>query len=208
MVIAGIVSVVSVSAIRSEKPQKGEQGIQGQQGIQGVKGDKGDKGQQGVQGERGLQGPKGESGAIGMPGKLGALASPVLPSPYFQFGGVTRWAGRSNDLVQSTTTPCSIQSPAATSTLITGSVTFSISSTTATTVDLAKAANRYASTTKLGATFTIPANGQATIVASTTGSGGDAIFAPNEWFVVKMAGNSPNGPFSPTGSCQATWEQL
>lgn len=199
-IIAGIASVIVSFSIRSDnKVVRGLDGQQGVQGVQGVKGDNGDRGLQGVQGERGLQGPKGESGAIGMPSKLGS-ASPLIPFNYFGFAGLVWHAGKMESLTQATTTVCAIQSPAATSTLALGSgVRFSVSSTTATTITLAKSANAFATTTQIGTNFAISANAQATIIASTTGM----IFEPNYWFVVGMAGGTGN--FSPTGVCQANW---
>jgi len=131
--------------------------------------------------------------------KAGAVSSPDIMSPYFSFGGVRHWAGRTDSLTQATTTVCALQSPSATSTLETAFINFTVSSTTASTVTLAKATTAYATTTSLGA-ITLSANAQGIAVASTTGS---HIFSPNTWFVVGMAGGI--GTFSPTGTCQAVW---
>src|SRR3990167_70957 len=60
---------------------------------------------------------------------LGALTGPDIPYTYFSFGGVRRFAGNQS-LNQSSTTICSIQSPAATSTLINGSVKITTGTTT------------------------------------------------------------------------------
>lgn len=135
----------------------------------------------------------------------GAVSSPTLMSPYFSFGGVRQWARSTGSLTQATTTVCAIQSPAATSTLEMGSIQFTVSSTTASTVTLAKASTPYATTTSLGS-HAVAANAQATILATTTatvGIGDKTIFEPSTYFVVGMAGGT--GTFSPTGTCKAVW---
>ncbi len=135
--------------------------------------------------------------------KTSAVASPDIMSPYFSFGGVRHWASRTDSLTQATTTVCALQSPSATSTLVTAFINFTVSTTTASTVTLAKANTAYATTTLLGS-VTLAANAQGIAVASTTGS---HIFSPNTWFVVGMAGNGAN-TYSPTGTCQAIWTSV
>lgn len=138
---------------------------------------------------------------------LGSVSSPDIQSPYFSFGGVRRWGARTETLNSATTTVCALQAPAATSTLEFASIRFSVSSTTASTVTIAKATTPYATTTLL-ASGSVAANAQATLVASTTNSvvvDGIGVFAPNTYLVVGMAGGA--GTFSPTGVCQATWVQ-
>lgn len=145
---------------------------------------------------------------------VSGVSSPDIQSPYFSYGGVRFWAARAG-LAQATTTVCAIQAPVATSTLIGGSVSFSVSSTSASTVTVAKATTAFATTTLLR-TSSVSANAQAQFsLASTTSSASTAaltldqsnrVFAPNEWLVVGMAGGV--GTFSPTGSCSAEWEQM
>ena len=105
-----------------------------------------------------------------------------------------------------TTTPAAIRSPlTATSTLIFGACNFDVSSTTAMTITLAKAATAFATTTVL-ASEALATGLQATIVASTTPSvsiDGTRVFGPGEWFVMGMAGGTGN--FSPTGACDVGW---
>lgn len=134
--------------------------------------------------------------------KFGAVSSPDIPSPYFSYGDIRFWGAKTTSLTSATTTVCSLQSPAATSSLVTAAVRLTTSSTTASTVTLAKATTPYATTTSLGA-ISVSANGQGVAVASTTGS---HIFAPNTYFVVGMQGNT--GTFSPVGVCQATWMEI
>ena len=136
--------------------------------------------------------------------KLGSVASPDINSPYFSFGGVREWGAMTNSLTQATTTVCALQSPASTSTLNFASIQFSISSTTASLVTMARASNAYATTTSLG-TVSLTANGHGMLVASSTQL---YQFPPNSWLVVGMQDTTPQataGHFSPTGKCQATW---
>jgi hypothetical protein len=133
--------------------------------------------------------------------------SPEVSSPYFIINGIAQWYW-SQTPNTATTTVCAIQSPTSTSTLLTGSIRLSKSSTTASTVYLAKAATAYATTTSLGSA-SVSANAQATVVSLKTAAGGDGLsetFAPSEWFVVGMAGGQ--GTFSPTGRCTAVFREI
>lgn len=130
-------------------------------------------------------------------------------SPYISFNGILHWYSNGG-FTAATTTVCAVQSPAATSTLVSASVVLNVSSTTATTVTLAKAASAFATTTILS-NQAVSANAQATIVASsspvlTTGAINDLVFAPSQWFVVSMAGGI--GTFSPSGTCRTEFAQL
>lgn len=141
--------------------------------------------------------------------QFGSVASPDIQSPYFSFGGVRFWGAHTESLAAATTTVCALQSPVATSTLLSASIRFVVSSTTASTVTLAKATTAYATTTKL-VEVALAAGAQGTVVASTTPSGGATndgtnVFSPNTYLVVGMAGGT--GTFTPTGTCQAVWIQ-
>lgn len=124
-------------------------------------------------------------------------------------GGLFTTVGRVTALTQATTTVCAIQSPNATSTLTMGSILFTVSSTTASTVTMAKATTAFATTTSLGSAA-VAANAQATLIASSTPLGstadGSTVFSPNNWFVVSMAGGT--GSFSPTGVCTVEFQVL
>lgn len=144
----------------------------------------------------------GKSGSV-IEQKVAGLSSPDISSPYFSFGDIRQWASRDTDLTQASTTICALQSPAATSTLLLGSIKLSVSSTSDSILTLAKAATAYATTTSLG-TSAVGANAQITVLASTTPTAGQAtVFGPNQWFVVGMQGGA--GTFSPTGVCEAVW---
>lgn len=134
--------------------------------------------------------------------QAGSVSSPDIMSPYFSFGGLKHWAGRTDSLTQATTTVCAIQSPAATSTLAWAGVLFKVSSTTASIVTLATSTSPYATTTLLIAN-NIGANAQGYV--NFQGSSAN-VLAPNTWVVVGMAGGT--GTFSPTGTCQAEFMAL
>lgn len=138
----------------------------------------------------------------------GAVSSPDIQSPYFSYGGVRYWSARMETL-NSSTTPCAIQAPYATSTLIFGSFTVASTSGTATYVEFGKAANPYATTTSLGTT-NIAANARATLLASTTpvAMNDDAVIfgasTTPRYFVVKVA----NAAYAQLGgTCSATWRE-
>jgi len=137
--------------------------------------------------------------------KFGAVASPDIPSPYLQWGGVYVWSQSTTALNTASTTICALQSPAATSTLLLASVKLDVSSTSASTLTLAKATTAFATTTLLAENLSVAANNQATLVSSSTLVSGTRVFGPNNWVVASMSGGA--GTFSPTGKCQATWIQ-
>lgn len=136
---------------------------------------------------------------------LGSVASPDIPSPYLNWGGVYEWHANSKSLASATTTPFAAQSPInATSTLQLGSgCNFTVSSTSAKAVRFYKATTAYATTTFLfGAN--IAANAQGAPAATTTTD--NFVFAPGTYLVMDMEGGT--GVDSPTGSCSASWIAL
>ena len=140
---------------------------------------------------------------------FGALAGPDIPSPYLNWGGMRQW-NNGLSFTQATTTPCAIQSPAATSTLVEAGVRVDVASTTATRWDIAKAANAFATTTAIGSMQNIAADGQAFFHASTSpGAGAVEVFAPNTFLVIGVRGGITPGTagtgFVPSGRCQATF---
>lgn len=136
---------------------------------------------------------------------VGAISSPDLNSQYFSFGGVRQWAGRTDSLTAATTTVCAIQSPAGTSTLVSFSLRLDVSSTTASTVTVARAATAYATTSAIE-TVSVGANAQALVIASTTVQKDLRTFGPSTWLVGSMAGGT--GSFSPSGSCRAVFQEV
>jgi hypothetical protein len=131
---------------------------------------------------------------------LGAVSSPDIMSPYFSFGGVRMWGTKTQGFNSATTTVCAIQSPAATSSIQLAGASFTVSSTTASTVTISMNSTPYASGTALIAQA-VGANAQATVrVASST------VVSPNQYIVTSMSGGT--GTFSPSGNCQASFIEL
>lgn len=140
---------------------------------------------------------------------IGGLAGPDIPSTYLKWGGGhgVRLYPTSYPLKTATTTVCSIQSPLATSTLVSGGILFTTSTTTASTGAIGKASNPTATTSVLN-TWSLAANEQGLFSASTTAQiGASAVFAPSEFLNFTMAGNVGGTTFSPVGSCHATFEE-
>ncbi len=143
------------------------------------------------------------------PQPVGAVSGPDIPFPYIAVNGVAKYYNR-KPFLTATTTVCAIKSPNATSTLSKDSgVRMNVSSTTASTVTLAKATTPFATTTLIGSSVVVAANAQADLTASTTAAQDAAtvgLFAPNTYFVVGMAGGV--GTFSPSGDCHADFTVL
>lgn len=146
---------------------------------------------------------------------VGALAGPDIPSNYLRWGsgyGVRYWP-TSRALTTGTTTICSIQSPAATSTLSWAGIKFDVSTSSATILDIGKASTPYATTTLIGTTYNILAGAQAFVQASTSPAAGAAVvFAPSVYLNFKTQGGTTGGEtasaanssgYVPSGSCQA-----
>lgn len=108
-----------------------------------------------------------------------------------------------------TTTVCALKSPPKTSILRAATVDVQISSTTATTISIARASTAYATTTILGSAVTLNANEAEAFYASTTDN---VMFAPNSFLVVGMSKTSGSGQtgtlgvYSPTGTCGAEFQ--
>lgn len=136
--------------------------------------------------------------------KVGSVASPDFMSPYISFGGVRHWAGHIDGATAATSTPCAIQSPSATSTLVMGSFEVASTSASATYIEMGRATTPYATTTSLG-TVALGANAQATLISLRTAGGGDALaetFPPNTYLVVKVGGSVTT---QINGECNASW---
>lgn len=138
--------------------------------------------------------------------------SPDFASPYISIGGISEWYSRSSTLVSSTT-PCAIQSPIATSTLQQGSFDFSSSTATGgpnttTRVTIAKSATAFATTTTLAQISMSSPVMNFPLIASTTppaGSANTLVFQPNTWLVVSVEGATG---YSFTGTCTAQFTQI
>lgn len=140
--------------------------------------------------------------------RLGAVSSPDIMSPYFSFGGVRSWGYHTKFDSAATTTLCSFQTPASTSTLVYAVARAQTATSTLLALEWGKDnTNRTATTTSLG--YAIVASGKlwTAVASSTAGSfvGGDTmidgktVLPPSSYVVFKMGG-SAIGP-SLTGVC-------
>ena len=132
--------------------------------------------------------------------------------------GVQRCFNRTT-LNQASTTVCAIRAPAATSTLVSGSVQLTTGTSTTISLEIGKSTLFDATTTRISYDASIVASAQETLtafVASTTGVYGalgqqhtadeqDVVFAPNTYFVGKYGGAAGSLNVL-VGSCQATFE--
>lgn len=140
--------------------------------------------------------------------KTGGIGSPDIPFNYLQWGGVPQYVYGAN-LKTATTTPCNIQSPTATSTLVWAGIRVDTSSSTATIWDIAQAATLNATTTAIGTAYNVGANAAAFILASTSpGAGQPTVFAPSQWLVFGVrqgitGGDTAGTGFVPAGRCEA-----
>jgi hypothetical protein len=150
-------------------------------------------------------------GVKSIPHPLGALSTPDFPTSYYGVGGVRVWK-YAVPLTQATTTPCNIQSPAATSTLGAAGIQITVSSSTATTWTIAKSTTPNATTTAIGTDYAVSASASAFIQASSSpAAAAVTVLAPNTWIVFGAKGGITSGDtvgtgFVPTGTCHATFE--
>ena len=139
------------------------------------------------------------------PQTYGSASSPSVVGGCMDIDGITLCYKR-QALLTATSTPCSIKSPAATSTLVRAAMKVASTSASATYIEFGKSTTPYATTTSLGIA-TLGANAQGTAVASSStawaGVDGPIVFSPNTYLVVKTAGNTQIG-----GVCQGTFEAI
>ena len=135
--------------------------------------------------------------------QLGALSGPDIQSPYLSVGGV-RKEYRSSTLSASTT-PCALQAPAATSTLVNFGVRLSTASSTATVWTLAKATTAFATTTAFDQ-FSVGSGALGAFYvghASSTAPDENGVIAPSNYVVVGVQGTAIADSTKLNGVCQA-----
>lgn len=137
----------------------------------------------------------------------GAISGPDISSTYISVNGVQTYSYKLT-FGKATTTPCSIQSPAATSTIVDANFQINTGTSTAATIDLGTGTTRYATTTNLIAAKSIAsgASGNSNWV-SAGGTAEDNIMAPNTWVIVKTAGAGLSG-YTYGGTCSAQFRVL
>lgn len=144
---------------------------------------------------------------------VGAFSSPDLQSPWFGFGGVRQWAG-SMSMRTASTSLCSIQSPAATTTLVAATAYVTGGNTYANDYQLGFGIAQGATTTNL-ARLSIGANAAGVAIATSTnlvqsfGNGGkDGQIPPNTWINFNVSTTSASSLYAPTGQCYAVFREV
>ena len=143
---------------------------------------------------------------------VGAMPGPTISSPYLSVNDVVFWPTR-RSLTSATTTPCAIQSPAATSSLIYGGMFISVGTTTATVLDMATSTTAFATTTAIAGTKNVPSGWQGSIDSNwdpgNNTSTSSLIFAPSTWVVFGERGVAePAGRSEARGFCSALFMEL
>jgi hypothetical protein len=134
---------------------------------------------------------------------VGSVSSPDISSPWFSFGDVRQWASRTTSLIQASTTVCSLQSPASTSTLAFVSIQLDVSTTTASELQFSVGNSPSGTSTLVSPSINkVSANAKATLASST-----NVVFSPNQYLTVGMVAVSATQTVSPSGQCQAIWVQ-
>ncbi len=137
----------------------------------------------------------------------GAVSSADIYSPYLNVNGIYKWYQK-QAITLSTTTPCAIKSPAATSTLAFSAINITTGSSTATTWTVANATSPYATTTLLFPAFSLGSGAQGALIATASSSPNTpTILAPNTWIVWGVAGFTNPGTVL-RGTCQAQFNQI
>ena len=141
---------------------------------------------------------------------LGSGSNVTQTDDQITVGGIETYYVQDTTMEAATTTPCALAAPGD-SLLLSATVDFTVSTTTGTTISIAKASTPYATTTILGSAVTLDANETETFVATTTSS---QVWHLGEYLVVGMSkttGSGQNGTmgvYSPTGTCNAVWQSV
>ena len=142
--------------------------------------------------------------------KLGAVSGPDMPFPYISVGGLAEYSSRISTTGASTT-PCAIQSPASTSTLVFTALQITTASSTATTWTAATSTTAFATTSPIVPNFSLGSGAQGSFVAATSTSVANAsgpTMAPNTWVVWGLAGIGNLTSDKLVGSCSAKFRVL
>jgi hypothetical protein len=137
---------------------------------------------------------------------LGALSSPDIASPYLSFGGVRQWAG-SMEMRSGTSTVCSIQSPAATTTLVSATARFDTTPGYTTIWMLGHATTAYSTTTALVASKTLASGARGDMVATTTALT-DTRIPPSTFVNLALSTSTVGSTFAPVGECKAVFREI
>ncbi len=142
---------------------------------------------------------------------FGAVASPDL-GPYMKLGGVQTSGAHAASLTTGTTTPVSLISPSATSTIDRFFCYSDTSTSSATFWVLARATGPNATTTPLGTGISVPANTRAFILASSSpATNGLGLIPPFTRLTWGIQGGSDTGGlniYTPGGACSAIFTEV
>lgn len=139
---------------------------------------------------------------------LGAASSPDISSPYFSVGGVREWFYQM-DLKPASVTVCSFLSPAATTTLRAVTARFDSIAAYATVWQWGVGTVSTATTTNLTTPYSIAANAQGALVATTTVTSlVDGIVAPRTYVNLNVATGTVSSVFAPSGKCKITFREI
>lgn len=133
----------------------------------------------------------------------------AVNSPDFNIGGVRLYSQQSSSFTQATNTViCSLQSPASTSTLLTGGIQVTTGTSTGTSLSISKSTTNATVGTVIASTSVSSGAGKAMEAATSTFNAQaltDRLFSPNTYFNVAQQGG---GILNQSGSCNAVWQVL
>lgn len=144
--------------------------------------------------------------------QLGALSGPDLPYDHISVGGVARYSLR-RELATATTTPCRIQAPSSTSTLVSTSLMITTATSTQTLWTAATTTNAlaFATTTKLN-DYILLSGTQGSFLKNATSSsttdGKGLMMEPNAWVVWGVQGTAISDATKLNGFCSAEFIAL
>ena len=133
----------------------------------------------------------------------------AVNSPDFSLGGVRLYSQQSTAFTQATNTViCSLQSPAGTSTLLTGGVQLTTATSGVTSLSISKSTSVAQIGTLIASTSVASGAVKSMEAASSTFNAqalADRLFSPNTYLNVAQQGG---GAMNQSGSCNAVWQVL
>lgn len=157
----------------------------------------------------GQDGRDGRDGRNGRDGTVGAIPGDTVDSNKFTIGGVTRYYESQRSLYQGTSSVvCSLKSPSATSTLVSGMLHITDGTTTAASYAGGKSTVRFTLQDIISSTSVAANLGGTYYLSSTTYSADGSVekeFSPNEYVIWQV---DPSGPGNTNlqGNCTAIWD--
>lgn len=134
------------------------------------------------------------------------LGNALFRTPYTYFGGIET-LNHKISLKGATSTPCSVRSPIATSTIVHASVNLLSSASSSLQIEIGKSANSGATTTRLGL-LTLGANEFGSLVATTSLNDSDNLIISPLNFVNVRFGRPSGFANSYNGACEVIFRVL